>query len=71
MIFRFRLEIFFFKKENIERNEKRKKEKEYLPRQHKKLIFDMGAEDFGIEFLKFVGFLCNVETSHAIGGSYQ
>ena len=39
------------------------------PRQLKKLLFDIRPQEFGIEFLKFVGFLNNFETCHAIATS--
>ena len=72
-------------KENIERHEKRKKKekktrnkhkkkkktKRVLPETAQKLISDVRAWEFGIDFLTFLGFLHNFEISHAIGGSCQ
>ena len=66
-------------KKNMKRNESQRKtntknkEKENKgpkpPETAQKLIFDVRAQEFKIEFLKFVGFLYNFEISHAIGTS--
>ena len=45
----------------MKRNETKKGPKGYLPRQLNHLIFDIRAYEFGVEFLKFVGFLDNLE----------
>ena len=45
----------------MKRNETKKGPKEYVPRQLNHFIFDIRAYEFGVEFLKFVGFLDNLE----------